>query len=788
MIFIAVFLLSFASLAFEVLLPRIFAIIQWHHLSFMAISIALFGFAAAGTVLSLFDPGKKGWELRLADMAGLESLACLFAGSAVLSFLVLKYLPFDYFRLPVAPVQFFYLLAIFLALAVPFFMAGLAMTAAFAALPGKTGLVYAASMAGSAAGALFPLWVLPVLGEGRLAILASLIPLSLVGMRPMVGRRLQGKPGPRVVQLVGAGIVLGSSWLCLWQDGKLVSIQPSPYKALSQIQKFPGTRVVESHNRIEGRVDAVTGPHIRFAPGLSLKYPHRLPDQWAVFKDADHRLVFYDTRDQERLGFARWMLSYAAYGLSDPGRVLIVQDGGGAAIACARGANAAHITILEKHPLIARMLSHHYGMPVVNQSPRSWLQQNHERFDIIQVESWGPSLPGAGALTQSHLFTLEAFDSYISHLSPSGVLAISRKLKLPPADTIRLWASAYEALARRGTQTPHRHIVVLRNWDTITVLVFAQPLRDSRPIMDFTENLNFDRVYLHALPRHAANRYSTFDAPYHYDQLQALARACQSRSQSAYFKHYLLDAAPQTDNRPFPNHFLKWNRLAETYKTVGSRAYAMFLSGELVVVIVFLAALLISLLLLIAPRFRVANSCPRPPVTDVGYFAGIGFGFIFTELFFIHQYTFLLGDPTISFTCVISCLLVFSGAGGVYSQHLKPGAARRAFFVLIGCLAIFFWALPASTPWLLSLPDKHRLLIAIIGLLPPGFLLGIPFSLGMRCRLKTPSHRAYAWSVNGCASVLASVMSAQIAISFGFLAILAAAMAAYLIAAAMDGG
>ncbi|MDD3082936.1 MAG: hypothetical protein PHW17_12030, partial [Desulfobacterales bacterium] len=61
----AVFLLSASSLAFEVLLTRIFSISQWNHLSFMVISIALFGFAASGTFLGILDARKQGWEKHL---------------------------------------------------------------------------------------------------------------------------------------------------------------------------------------------------------------------------------------------------------------------------------------------------------------------------------------------------------------------------------------------------------------------------------------------------------------------------------------------------------------------------------------------------------------------------------------------------------------------------------------------------------------------------------------------------------------------------------------------------
>ena len=53
MLYRAVFFSSCAAIGFEILLTRAFSISQWNHLSFMVISIALFGFAASGTLLSL---------------------------------------------------------------------------------------------------------------------------------------------------------------------------------------------------------------------------------------------------------------------------------------------------------------------------------------------------------------------------------------------------------------------------------------------------------------------------------------------------------------------------------------------------------------------------------------------------------------------------------------------------------------------------------------------------------------------------------------------------------------
>ena len=56
-----VFLASASILCYEILLTRIFAISQWNHLVFMVISIALFGFAASGTLFSVLsaDAGRR---------------------------------------------------------------------------------------------------------------------------------------------------------------------------------------------------------------------------------------------------------------------------------------------------------------------------------------------------------------------------------------------------------------------------------------------------------------------------------------------------------------------------------------------------------------------------------------------------------------------------------------------------------------------------------------------------------------------------------------------------------
>ena len=126
-----IFLVSGATLTFEVLLARVFSVSQGNHLSFLVISIALFGFAASGTFFSTSAPAVERWR------SGHWSLASgvLFSASMLAAVTGLRQIPLDYHRLILEPVQAAYLLAAYLLLALPFFFSGGIVAAAYMAQP-----------------------------------------------------------------------------------------------------------------------------------------------------------------------------------------------------------------------------------------------------------------------------------------------------------------------------------------------------------------------------------------------------------------------------------------------------------------------------------------------------------------------------------------------------------------------------------------------------------------------------------------------------------------------------
>ena len=774
----AVFLISVSAILFEIMLARFFSISQWNHLAFMIISMALFGFAAGGTLLSVRGTSDTPAHPETAAKQVCRDLL-LYASSTLACFLMLNRMPLDYMELPANYLQIVFILTACLLIAVPFFYAGTVISRAYMTMPEKTGRIYFFNMAGSGLGAFAAFFLLPLMDEGRLIALAAILPLPL--LLP-IAKTQKSRHFNIWISALGSLLAAGGLFL-MAANPHLLHISPSPYKSLSQLLLFPDTTITHEQTGLRGRVEIVDSPYIRFAPGLSLKFNSALPQQRAAFVDGDNRLVFPASFSERSFHYQRNTLAYAGYLVpAKLGNVLVIQNSGGAAVACAFSAGPEKLQVLEKNPTLSDLLAAAYPIRVSSENPRSFLNNCPDLFDVIHIESWGASLPGAAALTQDYSYTTDAFRLYLSRLNRNGVVVVSRRLLLPPSNMLRMCAAACEALLSHGAVPLENHLAIVRNWDTFVMLVSRDPLQNMEAVSAYAENRNFDLVWPQTIDSPLLNRFNAFEEPFHFLGIRELLAAYNAGRQHRFFNQYPLDVTPQSDDRPFPDKFFKWRKGPAIHKMTGSRLYSLLLSGEIVVPAVLGAALLTALFLLFLPCFAVRTRPATIALVPSLYFLAVGAGFILAELFFIHYYTLAFGDPVLSFAAVLASLLVFSGAGGRVSLHLNPRGIRPVILILTALLCMLGIAAEHALPVMVALSAPWRQALAIGLLLPAGLLLGMPFPLGMRHLLKRPRHRAYAWSINGCASVVASVAAVQLGLSAGLKTILWAAAAAYAIA------
>ena len=87
------------------------------------------------------------------------------------------------------------------------------------------------------------------------------------------------------------------------------------------------------------------------------------------------------------------------------------------------------------------------------------MRRTPERYDVIQaslVDTWAATAAGAYTLTENTLYTVEAFNDYLDHLTDDGVLTITRWV----FDGLRLVSLAQEACEARGWDAASRLAIV----------------------------------------------------------------------------------------------------------------------------------------------------------------------------------------------------------------------------------------------------------------------------------------------------------------------------------------
>ena len=146
----------------------------------------------------------------------------------------------------------------------------------------------------------------------------------------------------------------------------------------------------------------------------------------------------------------------------------------------------------------------------------------------------------------------------------------------------------------------------------------------------------------------------------------------------------------------------------------------------------------------------------------------------------MQRFILFLGQPTYAFGVVLFALLLASGIGSVLSTRINGIAALLALVAL----ALLY---PLTLPWLfertLGLPLAARVVITVLSVAPLGMLMGIPFPKGIAIvGHEAPELIPWVWGVNGCASVISSILSMILSISFGFSTVLLLASATYAMA------
>jgi hypothetical protein len=409
------------------------------------------------------------------------------------------------------------------------------------------------------------------------------------------------------------------------------------------------------------------------------------------------------------------------------------------------------------------------------------------RWGLIQVallDSFNASAAGLYALSENYLYTREAFATYLSHLEPGGILAITRWTRVPPRDSLKVFATAIDALRRSGVSDPANHLLMIRSWNTSTLLARNEPFgsRDIERLQAFCRERWFDLVHYPGMDAALANRYNQLPEPWYFGGAQALL----GPQRDAYEKGYKFDITPATDDRPYFSRFLKLHTLPELLALKERGGLPLLEWGYLVLIATLLLALSASFLLVLLPlSLRRGDGAARGVQWRyVGYFTAVGTAFMFIEIAFIQKFILFLHHPLYAVSVVLCAFLVFAGLGSLASSRWRGRRPALLLVTGIGILAVLYaLLLPDLFSALAAAPGAVKIVVSAVLIAPLAFLMGMPFPLGLNAVAgHAPAWIPWAWGVNGCASVVSAIMAMLLAIHLGFAMVVYLAVALYLLA------
>src|SRR5687767_3657309 len=243
---VAVTLIAAATLAFEILLVRVFAVEHFHHVAYMAIGVAMLGIGASGTLVAALGGASPRGAHRWFPAAALSTAISLSVTPGLV-----QVVPLDLTQLAWSAQQWLRLGVVYLLLAVPFALGALTILLAITLENTRPGWIYGASFLGSGAGAL--------IGVGLLWIAHPTRALAITAIIAALGAVVAASNGTRSTRwLVAATLTLGlASLFALRPPWRL---EVSPYKALRQVEAYPDSRRIAERTSPMGWVVAVRAP------------------------------------------------------------------------------------------------------------------------------------------------------------------------------------------------------------------------------------------------------------------------------------------------------------------------------------------------------------------------------------------------------------------------------------------------------------------------------------------------------------------------------------------------
>ncbi|WP_126176419.1 hypothetical protein [Tsuneonella rigui] len=767
---VGVGLVCASALIFQVFFTRILSVILTEQVILMAISFALLGMGAAATYVSTRDDYRPITDKRMAILAVALTVSYLaaFYLSSLLSGAYNREIDATvtksggaglFAMLQGTMLENMWLLGAILV--IPFGLFGLFVASVFrSARQEDYHRFYGADLVGASIGAM-----------------ASMFALDAWGFQGGLGLTLITAATAAVLFAAGQSKAMGAGFSALAALAAAISVTP----AVSQILEPRPASALLSRNFDDDRTSKelwsrwnahsrVAQLQIDYKDGTRDEvYAHEGGDGWAMAKPAKPDKM------------------YKLAATLEPKDILVLFAGVGQDMrqldtACEGKCNITGVEInrdMVEHELAVRPSTRAFlakpNIQLKVAEAREYLERDHRKYDSILLSWWGAGTSfflGTSGQLAEHLYTKEAIESLMDHLTPDGTIVFFNGSKIQLVSTIATIAR------EQGMDDLRDRLVLMRPTQLVesnsagfydtpeSMRMLFKPSgftpADIAKVEGFARSVDMTIV---VGPDTLVRGYEPYAQLIGGMPIAEVNKTLRSR--------YGIEVSVPTDARPFVNDLnprADYFDIAHLIAGGAGERPAWLWVRNIFLFIVILSV--ISCFLVLAPVSRRGKAKWSPRNTHyLIYFAAIGAGFMLIEVGLLRKLGLLLGHPSYAISVVLASLILSTGVGSLVAPRLVArGVTLRtlALFVMAYLLA-FVVAYPAVFPTVVALPFAAKAAISIMAIFPLGIALGQFFPRGLEAAgAEDVNLVPWAWAVNNTLSTIASAVAVYLSFPLGF--------------------
>lgn len=770
---VAIGLISAAIIAFQLILMQILSYVQWYHFAYMIISIALLGFGAAGTFLTIFQ---QKLEKNYYTLFPFLLIVTAILIPVVVGIANSEAVRFDSLLIFQDSRHIGKLILTYFIFFLPFLTGALAIGMSFSKFADQIGKIYFSNLIGSGIGGIiaifFMQWIIPEQQSFAVAILA------FVG--GIVSLPKNKKKLIRIIVPLSTLILI----ILFFYPPRLT---PSEYKDISKTMLLPDAKVEYRKSTPHGFVEIVSSPVLRYAPGVSLAYRDSFPVRKVVFNNGNWMgCLLPQPLEANETNILDYTPQALPYHIDNIKNALIINAGTGENVLLALSHQVARITTNETNPEIFNILRQSfegfYQVQPYQTMPRTLLTPDTNKYDLIELPIVGSFFGNSGlnAVEPRYELTIEALREMWNKLSEKGMISLSCWMDYPVRNAYRLLATISLLLDENDIAHPPHHVVAIRSWCAITFLVKKSPFKrdEINKVRLFCENRMFDPLVLPEKQEIERDKYNILQDTTFFTHIDQLL----SHEKETLIRQYPYRIHPTTDDRPFFFQFVRFKQIPQLISSIREKNFPFLDIGYVLIILTFVQIVFIAAIFILLPlSFRPWKSRNKKWV--LMYFSGLGLAYMFLEMVFIQHFTFYFGEPTYAASATLGILLFTSGLGSYYSGKFQNNKKMRLAIPLVIAAILVLYAFvlsPILTATIgIALPLKITIAVVLLGTL--GFFLGMPFPIGIDYLSgKNTDDIPWAWALNGYFSVISTVLATIISVELGYLLLLS--MAAFIYA------